>query len=286
MAATVFTAQENFSTALLTYISEHDTADLKSLCEVITQEGGETASFNRIKKSTGQKGVTSMFVDEESKGKGDDGGDMEEFKATIDYVSSRQKIKKKDMMKTKIDIKNAYVTSLGRAVDRKVDEEIIAAIVSKDAALKKIGSITADYSTEAAVKKLIGAINVSIASAKITPDGKMGVALILNELDWEVLSTSDYVLNQDFAKAFGGASDGMSGFFGAKLCFMDSIASGTQYIMPSNTVGFGEWEASTDATAEYFKTDGMRFHCQAVKSAGAVCIEPKKVTKCSSKPIV
>ena len=109
----------------------------------------------------------------------------------------------------------------------------------------------------------------------------------MNKKDWTGLSTSDYVLNSDYSKAFGGSEIGAgSTFFGAKVVFLPSVASGTMYVIPSNAVGFAEWEGQNSAVAPYYETDGMRYHCQAVKSGGAICIEPSVITKVTSKPIV
>ncbi len=276
--AGAMTKQAIFATSLLAFMAESEGTALSEICEKLTQTGGETATFNRLTESTAVDGVASMF------GSGSDtGGDMKEFKAKIDYFSAQQKIKKADMNKTKIDIRNGYVRSLGNAVDRKKDIVILTAIQAEDAKLRKLGVATETIDAQA--KLLIGAITTAVASAEITPDGKQGVVLAMNKKDWGALSTSDYVLNSDYAKTFAGSANGMNGFFGAKLLFIDFIPSGTQYVIPSNTNGFAEWEASNDATCEYHATDGMTYHAQAVKSGGAVCIEPDAITKFTSKPV-
>ena len=100
----------------------------------------------------------------------------------------------------------------------------------------------------------------------------------MNKKDWAELATSDYVLNSDYNKLAGAKEDGAGSFFGAIVKFT-GVAEGTMYVVPSMTVGVGEWENSVKATCEYHETDGMRYHCQAVKSVGAVCIEPEAIVK-------
>ena len=282
------TKQALFSRAVLAYMSEVKGGNLKRFCEVMTQAGGETITFNRIKPASGNGTLVSMYSGDTA----NDVGNMEEVKATIGYIGEQQKVKDEDMKKTTVDIKNVYVKSLSNGVARKEDDAIIDAIVAKTPTSGTSGgtkpdkvTIT-DYSSNASVKLIIKEIRKAQALAGVTPDNHRGVALVMCAKDWAELATSDYALNNDFAVVYGGGKTGEADrFFGAEVVLVterQNKVGGTErfsYVIPSNTVCFGEWENSVRADAEFHPTDKMQWHLQVVKSVGVAIAEPASITQ-------
>ena len=280
------TKQALFSNAVMAYMAECTGGKLKKFCEVMTQEGGESITFNRVKASTGNGRLESMYsVDTQ------DGGDLKEVKVMIGYIGEQQKIKDEDMKKTKIDVKNVYVKSLTNGVLRAEDKKIIDAIVAKTPnASPTEGTnvnkvvITTDYTKTESVKKVIKEIKRAQAKAGNTPDNYRGVALVMSANDWADLATSEYVLNQDYAVQYGGGTGAPDMFYGAEVVILPEYAELGQsthkaYVIPSNTVCFGEWEGSTKGYAEFHPTDKMSWHLQVVKSMGVEIAETTAITQ-------
>lgn len=277
----VLTKEALFSGALLAHMTELEGGFLKKYCETMTQEGGESITFNRIKKSTARAGLTSMF----DAGFAGTGGDMEQFKAMITQISAQDKIAEADMNKTKIDVKNGYIKSLGRAVVNKEDASIIEKVAA-EATINKV-ALSGSLGDKANVIKLVAGIRKAMALSKYTPDNHKGVAVVMTSGQYADLATSDYVLNSDYANAFGGGMNGEpSTFYGAEIVIGDEcLADGKKvYLIPSNTVCFGEWEGSLIADAVFVPTDARRYHVQAVKSLGVVVPEPTMITEFTVTP--
>lgn len=270
------TKQELFSAAMLAYMTELKGGKLKKFCETMTQKGGETATFNRMKKSTAVDNVASMYGTVTG-----EGGDMDAIKATIKYVSAQMKVKEEDMNKTNVDIKNSYVKALGNAVSRKEDSEIIAAIAAASPTDVTVSNL--DYSDHVGAEAVIKTIRKAQALAQETIDGHAGVALVMSPAHWADLASSEYVLNNNYAAAFGTTPDGkVSTFYGAEVVLMDDANVGDStnfysYVIPSNTVCFAEWEGSQRGDAVFVPTDGLQWHLQAVKSVGAKVAEEKSI---------
>ena len=287
------TTQELFSNSMLAVMSELKGGELKKFCEVKTQSGGESVTFNRLAKSTAVDGVTSMFGANAA-----DGGNMIAYKATIGVISAQDKVSSIDMAKTTIDIKNGYVKSLGNAVNRGEDSKVIAKLAALTAKLAPaetidpaviktecFGATITGYSAKADAVKIIAAIRKAHAYSKLTPDNHRGLALIISAADWAELSTCDYVINADYSAVFGGGTNGMpTTFYGAEVIVVDHDANiggakKISYLVPSNTVAFAEWEGSLRGDAEFFATDGLNWHLQASKSVGAVVTEAHVITR-------
>ncbi|MGL5714328.1 MAG: phage capsid protein [Paraclostridium sp.] len=278
--ASVVTKEQLFSSALLSYMADLKGGRLKKFCEVMTQEGGESITFNRVKEGTAKDGLVSMY----DSGFTGDMGDMIQITVPIAQVSAQDKIKEADMNKTKLDVKNAYVKGLGNAVDVKCDEKVIGAITTVDSDLYSKGVNTALI--DAQVKILVSLIRRAKAYATNTVDNYTGIALIINPEDWAQLSTSELVLNSDYEKAFGGGMNGEpETFYGAEVIISKKVATGTTYVVPSNTICFAEWENSNIADAVFVPTDMRRYHVQAVKSVGVKVAEAGMIGKLVSKPL-
>lgn len=268
----VLTQQEKFAKVMTGYLSESKGGFLREFCEVVDATGGESYTFTKVKEATAVDGLTSMFT-----GVTDNTGDMEDKKATIQYISAMKKLPKSDMDKTSIDIKGGLIKSLGNGVDRLEDKKIVASCVGVTEV--NIGS----KPMEEIAKRIVGEIATTLATAEVATSGKVGVALVINKSDWGKIARTDYVLNSDYGKAFGGTIVGMGGnFFGAKVVPADkSVPAGTVYIIPSGSIGLAEWKGSNSATAQYFPTDGMSYHLQAVRAIGAVALDPEAIVKCT-----
>ena len=282
------TKQQLFNNAIMAYMSECTGGKLKKFCEVMTQEGGESITFNRMKASTaGDGNLASMYNSDPA-----DGGDMKEVKVNIAYIGEQQKIADADMKKTKIDIKNAYVKSLTNALLVKEDIQVIDAIIAKTPNASPVEgtnvnkvTITTDYANTATVKKVIKEIKKAQALASNTPDNHRGVALVMCAGDWADLATSDYVLNQDYAVQYGGGTGEPDRFYGAEVIILPETSAKIghsnhlAYLIPSNTVCWGEWEGSVKGFAEFHPTDKMSWHLQVVKSMGVAIAETTAITQ-------
>lgn len=280
MPTTTNTIQQNFSTAVLSTMDQLKPNGLKTFGEKRTQSGGEKITFYRYKGGKAKDGVPTMYGTDPA-----DGPDFFKFEAPISYVSAQDKIKKEDMEKTKLDIKSPIVKSITNAVLKKEDEKIINAIKAKDSELNTSGSATLDPASLDCARALLAEIRDCYVSADLTPDGKKGVAIVMNREDYKRFSTSDAFINGDYKDAIKGG-DGVLPLTlkGAELFISDLVESGTSYIIPSNTFGYAEWEGSVMPTAEFHPTDALRWHLQVVKSVGCVIIEPNYITKFLVKP--
>lgn len=275
------TIQKMFSTAVLACLDQIKAAGLKTFGERKTQKGGESMDFYRYKGGQSKDGVPSMF----GKDSDYDGPDFLKFTANIEVVSSQDKISWEQMNKTNLNLKDPTVKALTNAVLLKEDEKIIAKIKAADAQLNKVGSAELDPTTLDAARLLLAEIRDCYVSAEMTPDGKKGVALIMNREDYKRFSTSDAFIHGDYKDAItGGEGASPLSMKGAEIFITPLLESGTAYLVPSNSFGYAEWEGGVDPTAEFYKTDGMKWHLQVVKSTGSVIIEPTFITKFSMKP--
>lgn len=281
MAKTTDTIQQNFNTAVLATMDQLKPSGLKTFGERKTQNGGESMTFYRYKGGKAKDGVPSMF----GKDSDYDGPDFSKYVAPIEVVSAQDKVSWEQMEKTKLDLKNPVVKALTNAVLSKEDEKIIAKIVAADASLNKIGSAELDPSTLEAARLLLAEIRDCYVSAEMTPDGKKGVALVMNREDYKRFSTSDAFIHGDYKEAITGG-DGVLplSMKGAEIFISQSVESGTAYLIPSNTFGYAEWEGSVKPFSKFYEDDGMQWHLQVAKSTGSVVIEPTFITKFSMKP--
>lgn len=291
MAATGNVAQTTqilYSTAILAKLAELKACGLKAYAERKTEQGGEKAIFYRIDESAAADNVPSMYSGDGNT----NAGDISHYEAPISQISSQQKIKKVDMMKTKLDLKAPIINSMGNAVLNKEDAKILEAIHAQDAQLNKVGAAGTDIDDMAQIRALIMAVRSAHAMAQLTPDGKKGVALVIDKASYTKLSASEVFINGDYSGAFGGGTGDLPlTFFGAEIKITSQIptaatgVNGVAYIIPSNTFGWAEWEGSEETTAEYHATDAQRWHLQIVKSVGPVIIEPKSITKFEFKKV-
>ena len=282
------TKQQLFSNAIMAYMSECTGGKLKKFCEVMTQEGGESITFNRMKASTaGDGNLASMYNTDPA-----DGGDMAKVTVNIGYIAEQQKIGDDDMKKTKVDVKNAYVKSLTNALLVKEDMAIIDKIIAKTPQASPAEGvncnkvlISTDYTKAESVKKVIKEIKKAQALAGNTPDNHRGVALVMCAGDWADLATSDYVLNQDYAVQYGGGTGEPDRFYGAEVVILPETSAKLghsnhlAYVIPSNCICFGELEGSVKGFAEFHATDAMRWHLQVVKSVGVEIAETTSITQ-------
>lgn len=282
------TTQILYSTAILAKLAELKACGLKAYAERKTEQGGEKAVFYRIDESAAADTVPTMYGADGNK----NAGDISKFEATITQISSQQKIKKVDMMKTKLDLKAPIINSMGNAVLNKEDSKILAAIHAADGSLNKVGATGTDIDDMTQIRTLIMAVRSAHAMAQLTPSGKKGVCLVMDKKAYTKLSASEVFINGDYSGAFGGGTGDLPlTFFGAEIKITSQIPSGAQsangvaYIIPSNTFGWAEWEGSEETTAEYHATDAQQWHLQIVKSVGPVVIEPSSITKFQFKTI-
>lgn len=278
------TIQQIFAASVLHTMDEIKEMGLKNFAERRTQEGGESIDFMRYKGGVAKEGVPTMYGNNPS-----DGGTFTKYTAPIKIISSQDKPTWEQMNKTKIEIKNTIFTSLTKAVVKKEDAIILDTITKGDAKLNKIGSAELDPATLDFARLLLAEVRDCLVSAQFTPDGKKGVALVMNRLDYKRMSTSDAFINGDFKDSITGGTNNLPLYFnGAEIFIAEeddpNVPTGTAFLIPSNSFGFAEWEGSVKSTAKFVDDDGMCWHLQVVKSIGVVLIEPRYITKVTMKP--
>ena len=259
--------QEKYATQAKLAMSVQKPMGLVKFCEKGDATSGESFTFYRAEESTAKDGLPSMYNDDGKGYKGDtgnnggDAGPLKPYKVFGAYISSQHKIDDIDFKKTSLDAKGTLQQTMSIAVEHKADEKVIRALVGK--------------------------IAVAHASAAMTPDGQKGVSVLINLKDWEILVQSNYFLNADFKDSIEwGDNERPTRIKGAEFLVTKNdnmVPSGTIYIVPSNTCGFATWKGTEKGVAEYHETDGARWHLQNRKYVGAICIEPKFITKFTFK---
>ena len=213
MANTTNTKQQIFSTAVLMAMDTLQAAGLKKYAERGDAKSGETYTFYRKKKATAQDGIPSMYPGATPTGTSN-GGDFDKFTATIEQISSQDKLKEADELKTKLDLKSPIVASMTNALLNKEDNKILTAIK----AAGTLGTAGTGTKTVDDVTNMIAAVRRSHVWAKCGLNQKKGVAIAMNEADYTILSTADIFINGDYSAAFGGGvGDVPLTFFGAEI---------------------------------------------------------------------
>lgn len=294
MATMANTVQQKFAAQALIALSEMQAMGLVKFCEKGNAKGGESYTFYRYRGAKAKDGLPSMYTSDATKAyEGDsgsgDGGEFEKFKVDIKVISTQHKLSETDMNKTSLNAKDTLVRGMGLALARKEDNEVLQAIINKQSELKKVdfsGGAAKPLTEKSVFTKLVGRISASHARAKMTPDGKQGVTVVMHIDDWETLSESDLFLMDDYQDAIKyGNNEVPTRLRGAEILISEAVAKGTLYIVPSNTCGFASWDNSVKTDAEFHPTDGRRWHLQLSESVGAICIEPKYITEFKFKTV-
>lgn len=265
--------EKEFTLALHKYLDEAKGGILRDLAEYAEVKGAETYSFARAKKASAIDGVVDLFTSN-----GDNAGDVEYFPVTLAPISSGQLVPKHTLMKTKLDVKNTWVQQMGNAVNIKEDDKIVKAIEAKTSSLTKL-AITGAISEDANAKKVIGAVNGRMSRAKLSTAGIKGVGIVMSQKNWDELSVCDYVLNQDYSKAFGGDKDGTTSFFGARVYITETVGDDKIYVIPSMAFGLAENPDGREGSAEYYAAKGMSYMLVASKTIGTDVLDPKAIVE-------
>lgn len=273
MASPTISTEKKYSMALKAFLNEAKGGILRKYCEYASIKGAETYDFARVKGASAIDGTVDLFANN-----GDNAGDITSFPVTLAPISSGQRVAKNSLMKTELDVKNKWVKSMANAVLLREDLKVIAAITEKDASLNKVDITTGGLGTKTNVAKIIGRINGAKALMNNTVSDKAGVAVTMSISAWQALSESDYVLNADYEKAFGGEGNGTY-FFGAEVLISDAVGNKDILIIPSGTVGLAENPDGREGSAEYYASQNMSYHLVAAETVGAVCIDPANITK-------
>lgn len=273
---TINALEKDFSLSLGLYLDEVNGGILRDLAEYAEVRGADTYSFARAKKATAQDGTVDLFGSNLDSING--AGDVDYFSATLAPITSGQLVPKHNLMKTKLDVKNTWVKQMGNAVNVKEDEKIVNAIAGATAGLTK-STITGTLDAEANAKKVIGLVNGRISRAKMSTAGIKGIGLVISQNRWDELSRSEYVLNQDYNKSFGGSKDGDTTFFGAKVYITDSATDNKIYIVPSMSFGLVENPEGREGDATYYAGKNMSYMLVASKTVGATVIDKSAIVE-------
>jgi len=267
------TTEQKYSMALKAFLNESTGGVLRKYCEYASVKGAETYSFARVEGATSVDGTVDLFS-----GNGDNAGDIKSYPVTLAPISSAQRVPKQDLMKTELDVKGKWVTSMGNAVLLREDIKVINAILAKNDELKQLDLSSSGLATKTNVAKLIGRVNGAKALINNTVADVAGVAVAMSVASWQTLSESDYVLNADYEKAFGGDGKGTY-FFGAEVLISDAVGDNDIFIIPSGTCGLAENPDGREGSAEYYASQDMSYHLVASETVGAVCIDPANITR-------
>lgn len=294
------TIQQLFDSALVGFMAETKPAQAKKICHIKTQTGGEKATFYLIEKSTAQKAengvIPSMY-----KGEGKtNAGSTRKVEVPIGKIYYQDTVEDDEIKKTNIDLKSAFVVSMGNGLLRKEDMQVIEAI--KDA-IANFQETSGDSSTqkpkvldlttagsiavEANMKKFFARIRKATALASMTtsPERYKGVVVFMNSNNWAEMSTSEFLLNSDYNNAIkDGDKEKPTTIMGAELIIMDDLEDGEIYVVPSGTACWFEWENSMVAHAEFKPFAGMTWFLQAVKSVGCKVSDGARITQIKVAP--
>lgn len=287
--------QQKYAKNALIAMSVQKPMGLAKQCEKGDPTSGESYTFYRAEGSTAKDGLPSMYNSSDKGYEGDagsnggDAGPLKPYKCEGSFISSQHKIGEIEFQKTSLKAKGTLQKTMAIALAQREDLKIMGAIKGKDGELDKSANATVGIDNDKVMRSLVGRIAVAHARAKMTPDGQKGVAVVINIKDWEVLVATDFYLKDEFKDSIvWGDNETPTKIRGAEFLITEDDAmtpSGTMYIVPSNTCGYANWKGMETAVAEYHETDSSRWHLQNKKYMGAICIEPKYITKFTFKAV-
>lgn len=267
---------ESFDTNMLFMLKEFKGGLLKQGCQVKTEKGRENIHFTRMTESNTFKGKLDMLSAEFQS----NAGDAKKFTVSPEYVYWADVKDISALNKTDFDLESNYLTSAVNAIEREEDNEVIAAIKAKDSSLRKAGNVSVDLveNTLENIEALLASLKYSITVAhKIGVEKKKKVYLLINIDDYSLLYSKKEFISSDFKDTSGNFFEVIPIPYPKTM-----MPSGTAYIMPSGTCGWGEWENTAETHSEYF-FQRDQLHMMAKKSMSAVCVEPDVITKFSYK---
>jgi hypothetical protein len=251
--------QQTFAATMLTLLTETSGAKLVDFCEKEMNVEGASHSFYRIKSST-----TSNSINYYDPTQGDTAGDTVKVVVEPHFVYSHTMIPEGELAVTKVDLKSGLANSFKRAVERKEDATVVAAIAAQDANLTVKGDST--VALEAQFDDLIKAIAYTKALVQTNDDHGNDLAVIINQKDYAALFAADKFTSNDFVSI----SDAGTNLAGGLLVPVpdETLASGTTYIVPRNTVCFASFKNGAKAVMDY-KSENDSYLVWARKSVGA-----------------
>ena len=280
MAANIIqTKQDEFATSMLQKLKEEKGSLLIDFSEKASGvKGANTYTFYRMGESGVGSNELNMFADEYT----GTGGTAEKVTATIDYIYAHDKIRAADINSTSLDLESTFIKSLSDALKRNVDKTIIAAIAAKTDSLVKMGDISKAVEDAENVDALLEATSYASTLVKDTSvsEGRMGVALVLDAVEFSKLHRAEKTLNADYRLA-NTLLDRNVLF----SCDVVKVAQGAKdkqkmYIIPAGTFGTASWENDVEAKAWYEDGQDALF-CRAKRSLGVAVLEPESIIEFS-----
>ena len=204
-------------------------------------------------------------------------GNVEKFEATIKPHYAYRRVYKTEMNKTNLDIAGDFVRSFVRAVDRSVNKDFLTTIDTAKAG-DEIGDNTKAPSEQ--IDTFITACELAAIRVSENPEYAPKALLIMNAKDYADLYKADRKINSLY-----GEFNGSGKFYGVEVMTFNSdvVPSGTSYVIPYGTVGFGYW-SEVEAKSDYETMfDGLA--CFAQKSGGAVVIEEDVIEVIKTKAL-
>jgi hypothetical protein len=271
-ANTIQAFQTRYDDAVLPALQESAIKTLPDMIARVEQTfEGEKVVFYNIDPAT-----TSATMDGTDHTDEGTAGDIKSFEAEIEPLYSYRRVYKNEMNKTNLDLAGDFVQSFVRSVDRGINLQFLGAIDDAKAG-DEIGDITKHPSSQ--IEEFIQSCELASLRVSERPEYAPSCLLVMNSRDYANLYRSVRKASSDFALH---NPQGM--FHGAKVITFegDVVPSGTSYVIPWGTVGFGRWE-TVEASATYQELfDGM--WCFAKKSGGTVVIEPDSIEVIQSLP--
>jgi len=204
-------------------------------------------------------------------------GDILSYKATIEPKYAYRKILATELNKTNLDLAGDFIKSFVRSVDRAINIDFLTAISDAKAG-NEIGDPT--LRPDEQIDEYIQACELASLRVNMAPDYAPNAVLVMNSKDYASLYRAEKKASRDYA-----ANNERGMFYGCEVITYegDIVPSGTAYVIPYGTTGFGYWE-TVEASATYNELfDGI--WAFAKKSGGTVVIEPGAIEVIQSLPM-
>lgn len=284
------TKQTEFATSMLKRLREEKGSKFIDFTDKKTIKGSSEYVFYVMGESTVRNGELNMYADSYA----GTGGEAKKVSCTIDYVYADDKIKKKDLNATTLDLESPMITSLVEALKRNVDKKIIDAIVAKgfnavvgteeEGKCVLVGDATKTLADQANVETIIESVAYLMTLAKETSVEGTDVAIVLDAAEYAALYKAEKFVNDDYAKfktLLGGAG---STLLGAEVIKVPAgaKAKGGIFLVARGVIGTAAWENDVEAGSEWsFGQDSLFLKAQ--KSLGVAILDEKAIYKVQYK---
>ncbi len=277
MADTTATIQKQFTKIMLTLLAEMGGSKIAKYCQEERNVVGESTTFYRMAASGTLDEINAYLADESGQ---NSGGDTSNFEVSPFFKYAQEILSELKLKKTNLDLKSSFMKSFIRALERQEDATIIEVIEAEVTAARivPIGDATKSLADPDQFKLLTQYCRFAVAEMDVNDDhGKVSVALILSKKDYAALGGADWFVNGDYLKV---SPEGMKTIMGCELIVCASAAAGSNYILPSNVIGFASFAGGDMARITYLDgKDKWQVVARKSMSAGVSPVESPSIKK-------